>query len=112
MPMRNQPDGVHRVARGDERPPREYEIFVDGEPAGVMERLPGGAWRGRRDGTWPQKFPPRGAYLAGVEWIAGLHRAAKQTDEPVTASERSSVEEASPVLADPFRDDSFADPLA
>jgi hypothetical protein len=113
MPMRNQPDGVHRARRGTETPPREYDIFVDGEPAGIMERLKHqGSWRARRDGEWPRKFDGNGAYLDGVRWLAGVHRAAKQTDEPVVIAEGSEIEVLSPLVADPFRGDSFADPLA
>jgi hypothetical protein len=112
MPMRSQPDGVHRKPRGTERPPREYDIYVDGEYAGVMERLPSGEWRARRDGTWPKKFGRRDGYLTGVEWLAEVHRAAKRTAEPVTVSEGSEIEVLSPVVADPFRGEAWADPLA
>ena len=112
MPMRSQPDGVHRVRRGEDRPPREYDVFVDGDQAGWVERCEGGAWRAYRHGQWPQKFDgPAGAYLAAAQWLAGVHRAAKATDEPVTVSEGSAVRVLDPVVADPFRGDPFADPL-
>ena len=111
MPMRSQPAGVRRVPRGDDRPPQAYDIEVDGEPAGWVERLPDG-WRSYPNGSWPVKFPGRGAYLAAVEQMAEEHRAAKRTAEPVTAAEGSSVEVLAPVVADPFKGDSFADPLA
>jgi hypothetical protein len=112
MPMRSQPDGVRRVPRDGTRPPREYAIFVDGEPAGHVERLAEGGWRGYRDGEWPRKFPGRGAYLAAVEWMAEAHRAARKTTEPVTVAEASAVRVLDPAVADPFRGDPFADPLA
>ena len=112
MPMRNQPDGVHRVPRGDARPPDSYHISVDGDYAGWMERLDRGAWRAYRAGLWPKAFKAPGAYLAGVEWLAGLHRAAAATSELVKAAEDAQVQELSPAVADPFRGDQFADPLA
>ncbi len=114
MPMRNQPDGVHRVPRGAERPPREYDIIVDGERAdGFMERLrnPSAAWRAYYRGDW-RKFETPGAFLKGAEWIAVQHRAAKATTEPVTAAEGSAVQVLAGAVADPFRGDPFADPLA
>lgn len=114
MPMRDQPEGVHRVRRGTERPAREYDIVVDGDQAGVMERLPHGEWRARRDGHWPQKFGRPGAYLAGVGWITDLHRKAKAAavaaPEPEPDSRPpSGMSRADP--ADPFWGDPFADPL-
>ncbi len=116
MPMRRQPDGVHRVRRDEDKPPREYDIFVDDERAGHVERCENSgmnsAWRAYRDGEWPQKFEHSGAYLAAVQWLADVHRAAKLTDEPVTAAEAAGVQVLSPVAADPFRGDPFADPLA
>lgn len=113
MPMRNQPPGVHRARRGTERPPREYDIIVDGEPAAIAERLKSqGEWRFRRDGVWPATFKGPDAFLRGMDWTAELHRAAKRTAEPATATEDAAVSVLSPVVADPFRDDSFADPLA
>lgn len=113
MPMRKQPAGVHRVPRGDARPPQAYDIFVDGEHAGWVERLEDG-WRSYT-GQWPVKFPGRGAYLAAVDAMAAAHRAEKaaqaKTSDPARAAEASSVEVLSRVAADPFRDDPFADPL-
>lgn len=111
MPMRSQPDGVRRVPRGDVRPPQAYDIEVDGEHAGWVERLPDG-WRAYRPGGWPVKFPGRGAYLAAVEQMAEQHRAAKRTAESVTAAEAALVEKLPPAVADPFRGEAFADPLA
>lgn len=118
MPMRRQPPGVRRVPRGAERPPLEYDVLVDGEPAGIAERLPYGEWQFRRDGIWPRKFGPRGGFLAGAAWLADVHRAARSTAEPVSAAEAAEVRKSaspvplSPVTADPFRGDQFADPLA
>ena len=117
MPMRSQPDGVRRTRRGDDKPPREYDIFVDGDLAGHVERLEKSgmnySWRVYRDGEWPRKFGPGGgAYLAAVRWLADMHRAAKATNEPVSAAEGAGVQVLSPVAADPFRGDPFADPLA
>jgi hypothetical protein len=114
MPMRNQPDGVRRTRRGTDTPPREYDIIVDGERAdGFMERLrnPAGAWRAYYKGDW-RKFERPGAFLQGAEWIAGLHRAAKATTELVTVAEGAAVQVLAPAVADPFRGDPFADPLA
>ena len=117
MPMRDQPEGVHRKPRGEQRPPREYDITVDGEPAGIMERVKSQkTWKARRDGAWPQTFTGRAAYLDGVAWLAERHRAerktAELTTEPVTAAETAEVEKLPAYLADPFRGDVFADPLA
>jgi WhiB family transcriptional regulator, redox-sensing transcriptional regulator len=116
MPMQRQPDGVHRARRGTDRPPREYDIIVDGEIAGHVERLdparPASPWRVYRDGEWPRKFEGSGAYLEAVRWLAAVHRAAKQTAEPVTAAEGASVQVLAPVVSDPFSGDPFADPLA
>lgn len=118
MPMRDQPKGVHRRRRGTDKPPREYDIYVDDEPAGVAERLANqGVWRMRPAGpTWPKKFTGNGAYLEGVAWLADLHRAAKKsaelTREPVVIAEGAQVQVLSPVVADPFKGDPFADPLA
>lgn len=115
MPMRRQPMGVHRFPRGDARPPQAYDIEVDGEHVGWVERLDDG-WRSYRDGAWPRKFPGRGAYLAAVEQMAEQHRAAKRTadltSESVAAAEAAFVEKLPPAVADPFRGDRFADPLA
>lgn len=116
MPMRSQPDGVRRTRRGDDRPPREYDIFVDGDLAGYVERLESSgrdhAWRAYREGEWPQKFGRHGAYLAAVQWLADVHRAAKAVSEQATAAEGAGVQVLTPVAADPFRLDPFADPLA
>jgi hypothetical protein len=112
MPMRDQPEGVRRLRRGSDKPPREYGIEVDGELAGRMERLPKGEWRAYRDGEWPRKFGGAAAFLAGAGWIAAVHRAARSTSEPVTVTERAEVQEVPPAVADPFRGDPFADPLA
>jgi len=114
--MRKQPDGVRRIRRGEGRPPREYDIFVDAERAGHVERCEGSgpayAWRAYRDGEWPQKFEHSGAYLAAVQWLADAHRAAKATSEQAVAAEASGIRVLSPVAADPFRGNLWADPLA
>lgn len=116
MPMRDQPVGVHRVRRDDSRPALAYDIYVDGEKAGWVERLrpgkPDGAWRAYLGNQWPRRFPRPAGYLDAVEWMAVQHRAAKATAEPVTVAESGSVEVLPPVVADPFRGDQFADPLA
>lgn len=117
MPMRDQPEGVHRKRRGTERPPREYAIYVDGEFAGVAEVVKRQKeWRLRRDGSWPRKFTGRSAYLDGVSWLAAEHRAAKRvkelTSDPVAASEDAGVRKLTGVVADPFAGDPFSDPLA
>lgn len=117
MPMRDQPEGVHRKPRGEQRPPREYDIFVDGEHAGIAEAVKRQKeWRFRRDGVWPRSFKGRSAYLDGVTWLAAEHRAQRRTQEltsePVTAAEQGSVRPLTGVLADPFRGESWADPLA
>ena len=74
MAMRSQPEGVRRTRRGTDTPPREYDVFVDEELAGHVERLPGtkagSAWRVYRDGEWPRKFERGGGYLAAVR-VAG-----------------------------------------
>jgi hypothetical protein len=114
MPMRNHPDGVRRARRGTDTPPREYDIIVDGERAdGFMERLrnPSCAWRAYYKGDW-QRFVPPGAFLQCAEWIASRHRAAKQVNEPVTVAEGSEVRALAAAVADPFKGDLFADPLA
>jgi hypothetical protein len=117
MPMRDMPAGVHRVPRGEDSPPREYDIIVDGARAGWMERLAKqGLWRAYPDGLqeMPRKFGPRGgAFIAGAAWIADLARAARKTAEPVTAAEHAAVLRVplSPVAEDPFRGDPWADPL-
>ena len=121
MPMRDQPVGVHRVRRegfspGAGQPVNAYDIYVDGEFSGWVERLrpgkPDSAWRAYLGNLWPRKFLRPGGYLAAVEWMSEAHRAAKATAEPVTVAESGSVEVLSPVVADPFRGDQFADPLA
>jgi hypothetical protein len=116
MPMREQPVGVRRRRRGDSVPALAYSILVDGEYAGWVERLhpgkPGSAWRAYRDGVWPRTFARGAGYLEAVEYLTAAHRAAKLTAEPVTAAEGASVRVLSPVTADPFRGDPFADPLA
>lgn len=116
MPMRDQPEGVHRKRRGEDMPAREYDIFVDGELAGWAERLGHGDWRFYRDGIFPRKFTrAEGAYLAGVEWLAGVHRGARKTAEhAAAAAEAGEVRTAPlpPAVSDPFRGDPFADPLA
>lgn len=117
MPMRDQPEGVHRKPRGDERPPREYDITVDGEFAGIAERVKSQKeWRFRRDGLWPKPFRGRSAYLDGLWWLTETHRAEKkareQVSEPVTAAEDASVRRLTGVAADPFRGEAWADPLA
>jgi hypothetical protein len=110
--MRDQPAGVRRVRRGEERPAKEYGFEVDGELAdGFAERLPRGAWRGYFRGDW-RKFDAPGAFLSAMEWVAGQHRAAKVTAEPVTAAEAAQVRPVSPEVADPFQGNAFADPLA
>jgi hypothetical protein len=117
MAMQEQPVGVYHTARGDERPPAGYDIYVDGEYAGWVERLhkhrKGSAWRAYLEGqAWPRKFDRPGGYLAAVEWMAEQRRAAKARSEPVTATETASVRVLSPVVSDPFRAEPFADPLA
>jgi len=117
MPMQEQPDGVYRARRGDDRPAKAYDIYLDGVHIGWMERLhparKGSAWRAYPDGqAWPRKFDRPGGFLAGVTWMVDEHRAARATAEPVTAAEGASVQVLSPVVADPFRGDQFADPLA
>lgn len=116
MPMREQPDGVHRKARGDDRPASAYDVYVDGQYAGWAERLrphkQDSEWRFYRAGEWPRTFGRPGGYLAGVGWLAGVHRAARSRDEPVTATEDAGVRVLSPVVSDPFRGEPFADPLA
>lgn len=116
MPMREQPLSVRRVRRDDARPANAYDIHVDGEYAGWVERVhpgrQGSSWRAYRADTWPRVFARPGGFLAAVEWLEAEHRAAKATAEPVTVAERGSVKVLSPAVADPFRGDPFADPLA
>lgn len=119
MPMRDQPEGVNRVRRGTERPAKAYDIMVDGEYAGWVERLEQGVWRAYREGSWPRKFPRPGGFLAAAKWITELHRAARKTTEPVTAAESAEVRQLPRSVADPFGSnpidpfwgDPFADPL-
>lgn len=114
MPMRDQPAGVHRVRR--DSPDRSYDIFVDGECAGWVEILPKYRCRAYPEGGVWRTFERPASYLQAVEWMADGHRAAKKTreltDEPVTAAEGSSVQKLPPRLADPFRGEEWADPLA
>jgi hypothetical protein len=116
MPMREQPLGVHRVRRGDTHPALAYDIRVDGEYAGWVERMnpgrPGSAWRAYQGDLWPRVFPRPGGYLAAVEWLVAQYRAARATAEPVTVAESGSVTVLPAVVADPFRGEPFADPLA
>jgi hypothetical protein len=116
MPMREQPLGVRRVRRDDCRPANAYDIHVDGQYAGWVERVhhgkQGSSWRAYRADTWPRVFARPGGYLAAVEWLTEAHRAARATAEPVRATEGASVQVLSPAVADPFRGDPFADPLA
>ena len=117
MPMREQPVGVHRTPRGYGKPALAYDILVDGQYAGWVERLnpgkPDSNWRAYPvGGAWPRKFSRPGGYLASIDWLLGLHHAAKATTDPVTAAEGAGVRVLSPAVADPFRGDPFADPLS
>lgn len=115
--MREQPDGVRRVRRGDGDPAPAYDIYVDDGHAGWVERVRpgrvGSSWRAYPDGgPWPKMFGRPAAYLAAVEWLVELHRAAQAKAEQVESVESGSVAVLAPVVADPFGGEPFADPLA
>lgn len=115
--MREQPDGVRRVRRGDGDPAPAYDIYVDGDHAGWLERVRpgriGSAWRAYPDsGPWPKTFSRPAAYLKAVDWMVEQHRAAKATAEQAEAAEAGSVSVLTPVVVDPFGGEAFADPLA
>lgn len=111
--MTDQVPGVRRVRRGDERPPREYDLHVDGERAGWAERLRHGQWRFyySADGDW-RTFGRPGAFAQGEQWLADLHRSAQARNTQVTAVADAEVRVLDPVVANPFAGDLFADPLA
>jgi len=112
MVMRDLAPGVRRARRDDDRPPREYDLYVDGERAGWAERLPHGEWRFyySADGDW-RKFGRPGAFAAGSQWLADLHRSALARNTQVTAMASAQVRVLDPVVADPFGADPFASPL-
>lgn len=111
--MRDLAPGVNRKRRGDERPPREYDLIVDGERAGWAERLKHGQWRFyySADGDW-RTFGRPGAFAAGSQWLADLHRSARDRNTQVTAVADAEVHVLDPIVANPFGGDPFADPLA
>jgi hypothetical protein len=101
--MRDQPKGVSRKPRGDDHPPREYDVYVDGERAGWAERLPHGKWRlyYSADGDW-QTFGHPLAFATGAQWLADLHRAARGRNAAVTVTGDAEVRALAPAVADPF----------
>lgn len=110
--MRDLVPGVSRKRRGDERPPREYDLYVDGERAGWAERLTHGKWRFYYSavGDWAT-FARPGAFAAGEQWLADLHRSARARNTQVSVVVTAEVREVmDPVVASPFGADLFADP--
>jgi hypothetical protein len=76
--MRFVPDGVHREALGEDRPPEWYRIWL-GAPRAEGSVCIGRTRRLRRH-LWHRCFPQTGewpedikGWVAGVEWLIQVH---------------------------------------